>query len=98
MAKHGGTRARAGRKSKAEELGLVALLDKAFTQSDRENVIQNLVVIAKGDDLKAAVSASTLLLSYAYGKPKESHALTGESGGPIEVIVRHVSRGSAAKD
>lgn len=85
--KNGGKRPGAGRKSKAEELGLAALLENSFTLKDREAVIVNLSRIAKGSDDKAAVSASSLLLAYTYGKPTEKHEHGGEGGGPIVLKV-----------
>jgi len=83
----GGQKGRSGRKSKAEGLGIQSLLDKAFTQEDRKLVIENLAAIAKGNDAKAAVSAASLLLGYAYGKPTEKHEHGGKDGGPITVRV-----------
>lgn len=83
----GGKKGRSGRKSKAEELGLSELLTKAFPQADREKVFANLAKIAQGDNSTAAVSASSLLLAYAYGKPTEKHEVSGKSGGPITVKV-----------
>lgn len=79
----GGRRPGAGRKSKAEELGLVALLEESFSIDDRRAVIQNLTTIAKGSDLKAAVSASSLLLAYAYGKPTEKHEHSNPDGSSL---------------
>lgn len=87
MAGKGGQRAGAGRKSRAEELGLSSLLESAFTWKDRQAVIENLTSIAKGKDLKAAVSAASLLLGYAFGKPTEKHEHGGKDGGPIVVKV-----------
>lgn len=78
-----GVAGKSGRKSKAEEMGLQSLLDRAFTEVDREAVIGNLVTIAKGTDLKAAVSASTLLLGYTYGKPTERHEVSNPDGSPL---------------
>jgi hypothetical protein len=83
----GGQAGRSGRKSKAEEMGLSALLESAFTLQDRRDVIQNLTSIAKGDDLKAAVSAASLLLGYAFGKPTEKHEHSGKDGGAIKLNV-----------
>ena len=82
-----GVKGRSGRKTKANELGVVALLDKCWKPKDRELVIQNLVIIACNGDPKAAVSASSLLLAYAYGKPTEKHELSGKDGGPMIVKV-----------
>lgn len=87
----GGKKGRSGRKSKAEEMGLVPLLDKAFPEADRVAVLKNLARIAKGHDDKAAVSASSLLLAYAFGKPTEKHEHGGSGGGPIVVRVEYAS-------
>lgn len=83
----GGKKGKSGRKSKADELGVVALLDKCWKPKDREAVIQNLVIIACNGDPKAAVSASSLLLAYAYGKPTERHEVSGKDGGPMTLRV-----------
>lgn len=88
-ANNGGKRPNSGRKSKAEELGVVSLLDKCWKPKDRELVIQNLVIIACNGDAKAAVSAASLLLAYAYGKPTEKHEHSGENGGPIVLRVEY---------
>lgn len=65
--KHGGRRANAGRKSKAEELELAGLLDRVWTLQDREDVIRALHARAIDGNEKAA----SLLFAYAYGKPPE---------------------------
>jgi hypothetical protein len=83
----GGKKGRSGRKSKAEEMGLTSLLKSAFTLKDRKDVIQNLLRIARGQDDKAAVSAASLLLGYAFGKPTEKHEHSGQNGEPITVRV-----------
>lgn len=92
----GGKRVGAGRKPKADEIGIAVLLDKAFPQSEREAVVVNLIRIAKGDDLKAAVSASSLLLNYTFGKPTEKHEHSGNEGEAIQIVVNHVNRPSAS--
>ena len=89
----GGQKGRSGRKSKSEELGVkLEVFDKGFTQEDRIEVIQNLVRIAKDGEDKAAVSASSLLFGYVFGKPTEKHEHGGEGGGPIEIVVKHVTK------
>lgn len=88
----GGKKGRSGRKSKAEELGLLSLLESSFTLEDRRAVLQNLTEIAKGNDPKAAVSAASLLFGYAFGKPKESLEHSGKDGGPIQLNVVYESR------
>lgn len=92
MAGKGGKRPNSGRKSRAEELGLATLLESAFTAQDRKDVFANLIRIAKGDDDKAAVSASSLLLGYAFGKPTEKHEHGGKDGGPITFKVVYESK------
>lgn len=89
--KHGGKRPNSGRKSKAEEMGLASLLEESFTFEDRKLVIENLSMIAKGGDPKAAVSAASLLLGYTYGKPTEKHEHGGSGGGPIVLKVEYAS-------
>lgn len=78
-----GVKGRSGRKSKAEELGLVALLENSFGMEKRKAVVENLATIATGDDAKAAVSAAALLLGYTYGKPTEKHEISNPDGTPL---------------
>lgn len=66
----GGPRPNSGRKSKAEEFGLARLLDECWTFAQRKLVIQKLHEYALAGG-KPAVSAASLLLAYAYGKPTE---------------------------
>jgi hypothetical protein len=63
----GGKPGRSGRKSKAAEFGLAALLDRVWTIKDREEVIKVLHANAVAGNERAAA----LLLAYAYGKPTE---------------------------
>ncbi len=67
MAK-GGARDGAGRKSKAEELGLKATLDQVFTDKDKEELFSKLLKEGK----KGSLPHAQLLLAYYYGKPKET--------------------------
>lgn len=92
----GGAKGRSGRKSKADELGLVATLDKCFTRQDREACIEKLVEDCKADDFHQRHESRKLLLSYTYGKPKERHEVEGGDT-PIEIVVTHVKR-STKKD
>lgn len=62
-----------GRKSKAYTQGLNWLLQQAFTEEDRIEVIQMLVRRSKAEDLEA----TKILLAYTFGKPKEYHEHTG---------------------
>lgn len=87
MAKHGGIRANSGRKSKAEEMGLVVLLDECWSIDDRKAVIRSLHKQAVDGSEKAAA----LLLSYAFGRPAEKHEHGGTDGqDAIKVIVEYV--------
>lgn len=81
----GGQKGRSGRRPKAEELGVkLEVFDKGFSQKDRVEVIKNLVRIAKsGFDAKAAVSASSLLFGYVFGKPTEKHEVSNPDGSPL---------------
>lgn len=65
---HGGKRNGAGRKSKAEEFGLAALLDECWTVDQRKAVIKALHEQAADGVLGAA----ELLLAYAYGRPRQT--------------------------
>lgn len=85
----GGKKGRSGRKSKAEEMGLVALLDKCWTQAAREKCIKTLATQANRGEIEAV----KLLMSYTFGKPTERHEHSGTpEGAPLEIIVRHVKR------
>lgn len=37
---------------------------------------------------KLAPAVETMLWHYAYGKPKETHEVTGPDGGPVELVTR----------
>lgn len=65
---NGGKRLGAGRKSKAEELGLASLLDKCWTLKQREECIRSLATNAANGEMDAI----KLLMAYTFGKPRES--------------------------
>lgn len=94
----GGKKGRSGRKSKAEEMGLVALLDKCWTKKDREACITKLAASAKDPLSGDRMEAVKLLMSYAFGKPTEKHEHSGKDGDVFEVVVRHVSSTTEATD
>lgn len=73
-ANNGGRREGSGRKSKAEELGLVALLDECWSIASRRACILSLAKKAKAGDIEA----TKLLLAYTYGKPKEQITIEGD--------------------
>lgn len=82
----GGKKGRSGRKTKAAELGLQALLDKCWTQADREKCISALAKkAAEGEN-----DAIKLLMSYTYGTPKATVDLN-QPGGPFIVKVIYES-------
>jgi hypothetical protein len=78
----GGQKGRSGRKSKAEELGLNALLNKCWTTAQREDCIRKLATLANDGDLDAI----KLLMAYTFGKPKESVDLTSTGDVVLRVI------------
>lgn len=65
--RRGGARPGAGRKSRAEELGLIHLLDRHFPVKDRAEVLTVLCSKAKDGDMRAI----ELILAYTFGKPIE---------------------------
>jgi hypothetical protein len=79
----GGVKGKAGRKSKAEELGLEKLLADCWTDKDRRVCIKNLAIQANRGEMEAV----KLLMSYAYGKPTEKHQHSGDEKSPIEIRV-----------
>jgi hypothetical protein len=67
----GGSRPGSGRKSKAEELGLPALIDEVIGEDGKRTVVQKLYEKAKS----GSYLHQQLLMAYMYGKPKESVAI-----------------------
>lgn len=78
-ANNGGSRRNAGRKSKAQEMGLAGMLDRVWSLQDREDVIKGLHAKAIDGNEKAAA----LLLAYAYGKPTERVEHSNPDGSPL---------------
>lgn len=76
---HGGKRAGAGRKTKAETLQLDKLLDECVSDDDIKELFRVLVRNGK----RGNVNAIMALLAYRYGKPKDRQELTGK----VRVIV-----------
>ena len=72
----GGKKGRSGRKSKAEEMGLQALLAECWTEADRKACIRALAERAK-KGIKFDMEAVKLLMAYAYGRPVERKEVTG---------------------
>lgn len=74
--KNGGARPGAGRKTKAEILGLAALIDEAWPQEDQKAVIRGLADDCTDDDFHTRHEARKLLLAYKFGKPTEKHEVS----------------------
>lgn len=91
----GGAKGRSGRKSKAAELGLQALLDECWDQTQRKDCIKNLAKNAKTGDMESL----KLLLAYTYGKPVDRKEIKGELGQTLVVYLPGNSRkdGSGSK-
>jgi hypothetical protein len=79
MAEHGGKRENAGRKTKAEELGLAGLIDSVWSVAKQKKVLKKLAQDCESDDFHQRHEARKLLLAYKFGKPTEKHDVT--SGG-----------------
>lgn len=77
-----GIKGRSGRKTRAEELGLKALLDKCWTVKAREACIQKLAEDCESSEFTVRNESRKLLLAYTFGKPTEKHELGGPDGGP----------------
>lgn len=78
----GGKKGRSGRKSKAEEMGLAALLDECFPLEERKKLLKVLLQAATRAPL-FNIEAAKLLLAYTYGKPVDKQEHTGADGAPL---------------
>jgi hypothetical protein len=76
----GGKRENAGRKTKAEELELQALLDECWTLEDRKACIRGLAEKANSSGCQQSMEAVKLLMAYTYGKPVDHKEITGKGG------------------
>lgn len=85
MAQRGGKRDGAGRKSKAEELGLDQMMDSIGPTEEVLKAIYKLAVGTEPDKKKGIkekapnTEAQKIWLSYKFGKPKESVTITDNS-------------------
>lgn len=75
------TKGKAGRKSKAEELGLPQLMKKAISQKDWEELFKICLEKAKDGSQKHL----ELLMHYNYGKPSQTIDLNQQGKLEIEV-------------
>jgi hypothetical protein len=87
----GGKKGRSGRKPKALEMGLQALLDECFTAADRRDLFMKLAEMARNANLEAI----KLLLAYTYGKPVEQKDSTVD--GKIEIVIKREQRTGTTK-
>lgn len=92
MAGKGGKRAGSGRKPKREEDKQVAVISRSLPIEKQEALVARMYEIAFSDNLKAAVTAGSLLLAYALGRPTEKHEHGGKDGGPIVFKVVYDSK------
>ena len=85
MAGRGGKRAGSGRKSKAETMGILAVLDKAWPLERRIAWFKTLAKLAEtSPDERIRIDAGKVLADRYYGKATEHHQITG--GLQIKVI------------
>lgn len=68
-----GKKGLSGRKSKAEELGLQGLLNKAWPVAERIKLFAKLAEMARDGNIEAI----KLLTAYTFGKPTENHNVIG---------------------
>ena len=84
MAK-GGKREGAGRKSKAEELGLPALVDEVIGEEGKRLIIEKVYVQAKS----GSFPHQQMLMQYMFGKPTDKVDLTS-NGNTIQDIKHEI--------
>ena len=78
----GGPQPGSGRKSKAEEAGLNALIDSAWPDEEKLKTFKILVSFANAGNTAAA----QLLLAYRFGKPRERVDVTS-GGAKVAAVV-----------
>jgi len=69
----------------------VGSLARAYTKS-AISTLGTLSVNAENEGVRQ--SAAVALLSFGWGKPKQTQIVTGAEGGPLEFIVRQIMEGS----
>lgn len=88
MAGHGGKREGAGRKSKAEELGLPALIEDVIGDNGKRELVKKIYAQAKEGSYKH----QELLMHYIYGKPQDYIDITTKGDkieSPKEIVFRN---------
>lgn len=89
---HGGARPGAGRKTKAEILGLAELIDESWPAQKQKAVIKKLAEDCNSETFHERQEARKLLLAYKFGKPTERHEHSGEM--VTNITVEYIDRGS----
>lgn len=74
---------KAGRKSKAEEMGLKALLDKCWSPQARAKCIKKLAEDCESSEFQVRNESRKLLMAYTFGKPTEKHEVSNPDGSPL---------------
>lgn len=69
----------------------VGSLARSYTKRSIE-VLGGLQETAQNEGVRQAAAVS--LLSFGWGKPKQTQVVTGAEGGPLEFIIRQVMEGS----
>lgn len=77
---HGGKRPNSGRKSKAEELGLAALIKASWPEEEQRKAIKKLAQDCNDSEFHVRHESRKLLLAYTFGKPTEKHEHAGKDG------------------
>lgn len=88
----GGQRAGAGRKTKAEEMGLPLLIENVIGTQGKEDLVRAIFTEAKAGSFQH----QQLLMHYMYGKPQDSIDVT-TAGEKIESVKEIVFRDYADK-
>lgn len=79
----GGPREGAGRKSKAEEMGLPALIEEVIGEQGKKELVKGIFVKAQS----GSFLHQQLLMHYIYGKPQDNISVD------LEADVKHVITG-----
>jgi hypothetical protein len=83
--KSGGVRENSGRKGKAEELGLPALVEDVLGEDGKKALLVKIAEQAKG----GSFAHQQLLMNYIFGKPKEKLDVTTD-GKALEGIKHEI--------
>jgi len=87
MAKHGGKRANAGRKSRVVEQNLNALLEECVSVDRWRSILTKLAEDAESVSFRVRNESRKVLMAYRFGKPVDRIEVGGEGGGPIPITI-----------